>query len=104
MAFRNSVLRTNTFAATGGGTTILERLYGGVGPALNYVVSVDLIEVTAGAGSLEVNGVSIDIPAAVPVGTHHSFSFGDGLRLTNSDVVLVGAGTRSGTITYYVGP
>lgn len=103
MAYRNSKLQTATFGATGGGGTILNRLYGGAGPAINYVVRIELVERTAGAKQIEDSGsIFIEIPAAVAVGTPYVFTFGDGVRLAG-DLIINGAGTSSGTVTYYAG-
>lgn len=103
MAYRNSKLVVKSFPAGGGGVTILERLAGGQGPAVNYVVKVNLIEVAAGTGTLDDgSGISIDLPAGAVVGSEKTFDFGDGYRLTG-DLTLNGAGQRSGTVVYYTG-
>lgn len=102
LAYRNSKLETLAFPTTGGGGGILTRLYGS-GPAVNYVVRIDLVEVSAGAGGIDDGAsLSIEIPAGVAVGSAYHFDFGDGYRL-GGDLVLSGAGTRSGTVTYYAG-
>lgn len=95
---------TTTFATLGGGATIANRLYGGSGPAIVYLVKLELQEQTAGAAAISDGAaLQIDIPATVPVGTRYEYTFGDGYRL-GGDLVMGGVGTRSGTITYYVGP
>lgn len=103
LAFRNSPLRTTAFAAAGGGATILNQLFNGVGPAVNYITKVELVEVSAGAGTLQDGVFTIDLPAAMAIGTRQEFTFGDGYRL-GGELVLAGTGTRSGTVTYYAGP